>query len=473
MNTKERVYFLLILVLALAALIMQSVALNTAYEPEKLLYGSGVLSTALSFVCFAGALVSLIAALVLKGEGNLPKGGTGVFFFSSLTGLFGIAYFAMASLDRLWNSANAIPAASVQSAVVGSGAFVCAALFGGYFIYGALGGKTNYIASTVLGTGAMLWCIFATLDTYFDMSYAITSPLRLYSMFTTLSLLLFLTCEVRYHAATGRHGRYLGSAFALIFFGLAYSVPMLIYSLVHLSDTVSAGKVDIMLLCVQTSAALYAVARVLSLLDEKNNSEDTEMEYTFKYYEKLEDVNWDDVPKAMVDKYGWGYEYAPLCYARGVYAADTGLVVKMTCHESNPRATLTEFMDDVCNDSCMEFFFAGDDPEDYANLEFNALGTQHTSLRKGEEKGSIDKFTEIPYDEAKIYDDRWELTVILTHKNVQDITGKTLERGATFRGNFYKCGDQCEQLHYGMWSEVGTEKPSFHQPQYFGMFIVE
>ena len=45
--------------------------------------------------------------------------------------------------------------------------------------------------------------------------------------------------------------------------------------------------------------------------------------------------------------------------------------------------------------------------------------------------------------------------------------------GYTFKGNFYKCGDETDYPHFGMWNPVGTEKPDFHRPEYFGELIIE
>lgn len=461
MRTKDRLLFLATMILSVTGLIIQFITLNTAYEADKRLYIEGPLTVILSIVTVIGAALCIASVFVLKKEGDtLPERNYGVLFFGLLAALFCLDDAAFAALKGISSLAP-----TVQETAVYICSIVFAVPFVAYFLYTAFVKKPNYIVSTLLGIGGCVYGICKALSVYFDMSYAITSGSRIYHIITTIVLVLFLICECRYHAVEGKRGVYFACAFATVFFACTYSVPMTVYSF-----TAETGF-EVEILCLQIAMGGYALSRLFAF---SKTTEEEKMTYTFKYYEKLNDVNWDEVPKAMVDKFGWGYDkYQPLTYARGVYAADTGLVVKLTCHEEDPRATLTEFMDDVCNDSCMEFFFAGDVPENYANFEFNALGTQHTSLRKGDEKGSIDKFTEIPYDEAKIYDDRWELTLTLTPKNVLDVTGKELARGAVFHGNFYKCGDQCEVVHFGMWSEVKTEKPSFHQPAYFGDFIIE
>jgi hypothetical protein len=38
-------------------------------------------------------------------------------------------------------------------------------------------------------------------------------------------------------------------------------------------------------------------------------------------------------------------------------------------------------------------------------------------------------------------------------------------------GNFYKCGDETEFKHYGMWNLIENSTPDFHLPEYFGKII--
>ena len=36
---------------------------------------------------------------------------------------------------------------------------------------------------------------------------------------------------------------------------------------------------------------------------------------------------------------------------------------------------------------------------------------------------------------------------------------------------FYKCGDETEFKHRGMWNIINNPKPDFHLPEYFGNII--
>ena len=52
-----------------------------------------------------------------------------------------------------------------------------------------------------------------------------------------------------------------------------------------------------------------------------------------------------------------------------------------------------------------------------------------------------------------------------------DKTIPYLESIGFFTGNFYKCGDETEFPHYGMWSEAVSDTPDFHRPECFGRLI--
>lgn len=478
MNIKERIYFLIGLFASLAGLVTGGVLMTGYYEPETKLIANTPLCSAFGWLLALSALFLLSGLWVLKkgsASRRMPAPNGGVMFFGSLTGLFVLAIFILTLYTGRGAVTNAIGTAAAQAVsrrIVFTGLIASSVFCSGYFLCVSILRRVHHAVAGLLGVGAMLWCIFYTVSVYFDMTYALSSPVRILNMLCSLCMLMYLTAEIRFFLHYAKPHQYFVFSFLLILFACAYSIPRCIYDFV-----LGVPTIETVAALTQLSAALYALCRLISFLKNKEpaspepQEEETEMEYTFAHYEYLSDVDWDKVDKAMIDHYGWGYPYQPLCYARGVFADDTGLVVKLTAFEKNPRATRTEFMDDVCNDSCMEFFFSADKVA-YANFEFNSLGTQHTSAGAPGARASIDKITEIPFDKAEIFEDRWELTLILTHKNVKDITGKELKRGARFYGNFYKCGDECEQKHYGMWSEVKTEKPSFHQPAYFGTFII-
>jgi len=130
----------------------------------------------------------------------------------------------------------------------------------------------------------------------------------------------------------------------------------------------------------------------------------------------------------------------------------------------------------VWQDACVEFFMsvAGE----YRNFEFNCLGVclsavgpdRHSRISiSKEELSKIIRYPEftpenIPQS-GKQAD--WSITVGIPF----DLTG--LKPGITFRGNFYKCGDETKIPHYLSWAPISTAKPDFHLPEFFGEIILE
>ena len=45
--------------------------------------------------------------------------------------------------------------------------------------------------------------------------------------------------------------------------------------------------------------------------------------------------------------------------------------------------------------------------------------------------------------------------------------------GMKIRTNFYKCGDNTELPHYGIWNPIPLEEPDFHQPDYLGEVVLD
>lgn len=130
-------------------------------------------------------------------------------------------------------------------------------------------------------------------------------------------------------------------------------------------------------------------------------------------------------------------------------------------------------------DSCVEFFIDPKKDGHYYNFEFNAIGTTHLAYgpsireRKFINPETIQSLIQTksslgsePVDK-KDGDHSWQLTVvipaeILIHDQPVDLSGFTAN------ANFYKCGDETTQPHFLSWNPVGTDQPSFHQPDYFG-----
>ena len=189
-------------------------------------------------------------------------------------------------------------------------------------------------------------------------------------------------------------------------------------------------------------------------------------------------VDWNAVPAASIDSFLWLEGHTPETAAKLVYVESFGFILRMTCAEEAPKAVYTKYNDPVYTDSCMEFFcdWLGDGR--YINMEMNANGTLLSCI--GPDRHARTPIADLSGGEiftvkGEILDGCWQVTAAIPSALLCKILGvETIPfgKGYTFRGNFYKCGDETPIPHYGMWSPVGTEKPDFHRPEYFGDFVV-
>ena len=191
------------------------------------------------------------------------------------------------------------------------------------------------------------------------------------------------------------------------------------------------------------------------------------------------DVSWSTVPVAPVDHFRWYEDYAPNTTAQLVFVEDYGFILRMTCAETSPKAVYTAYNDPVYTDSCMEFFcdWLGDGR--YINMEMNPLGTLLSCV--GPDRHARTPIADLADGrvfpvKGEICDGYWQVTAEIPTALLCKILGVDsipFGHGYTFRGNFYKCGDETPVMHYGMWSPVGTEKPDFHRPEYFGTLVID
>lgn len=192
-------------------------------------------------------------------------------------------------------------------------------------------------------------------------------------------------------------------------------------------------------------------------------------EYNLRTYKE---IDWSVVDKAPIDTFKWtAGGYTPHCFAQCALLENVGLCVKLTANEKNPRAVHENFNDPVCTDSCLEFFAAFEEGSDqYVNFEFNSKGTCLATLRGP--RGpvvTIDNIISVPKIKAEVFEEYWTVEFLLSFADIKALFPKAnIEKGASFHANFYKCGDETEIPHYGMWNEVMCDPPNFHAPQFFG-----
>ena len=181
---------------------------------------------------------------------------------------------------------------------------------------------------------------------------------------------------------------------------------------------------------------------------------------------RIETINWAD------------YHYKPEVDFAIAYS-NNEIFLKYFVKENFFKAEKTETNQMVCEDSCVEFFVSPASDGIYYNLEFNAIGTCLLGSGTARENSSradpqiVSKVRRLSSSGKKPFKEKagefnWTLTIAIPmevffrHK-IKNLSGKS------FRANFYKCGDKLSVPHYVTWNPVGTERPDYHQPAYFGV----
>ena len=148
------------------------------------------------------------------------------------------------------------------------------------------------------------------------------------------------------------------------------------------------------------------------------------------------------------------------------------LYVRMEAEESPVRASLVGPLEQVCRDSCLEFFFAPGGGERYFNFELNPLGT--LCLGFGEKRPT--RVRQVPKDlrqfqiEPFTTPKGWGVALAVPVEFVRlYFPAFTLSGEAA--ANFYKCGDDTPVPHYLAWSPLTSPAPDFHRRQDFGRLV--
>ena len=170
------------------------------------------------------------------------------------------------------------------------------------------------------------------------------------------------------------------------------------------------------------------------------------------------------------------YSKHPKTIAQLVYVKNQGFACRMTTWEKNPKAVITEVDGDTYKDSCMEWFinFNPAAGNDYLNFEGNAAAVLHCKLGKDRYvRNALAAEICRPTAAVKLEEDHWSIDYYITLETIKAVFGRdTFASGDVLKGNFYKCGDETDAPHYGMWSPVMQENLDFHTPQYFGDLVI-
>lgn len=180
------------------------------------------------------------------------------------------------------------------------------------------------------------------------------------------------------------------------------------------------------------------------------------------------------VEKHKLEFVPWtGYPYKPSVVFSISYSPSS-ILLKFFVQEKQIRALNHIINSSIWEDSCVEFFISFDDGANYYNIEFNCIGTgpigygkskTHRELLDAGIVNQVKTLSNINSEKGKKVS--WELTMIIPLSVFEHTSISTLSKRMC-RANFYKCGDLLPEPHFISWSNIKSENPNFHLPDYFG-----
>lgn len=185
------------------------------------------------------------------------------------------------------------------------------------------------------------------------------------------------------------------------------------------------------------------------------------------------DFSWDKVPALPIDQHFNTDPNIPITAQGQICYDETAMYVRLSAVESDISAVYTGLLDEVSEDSCLEFFFSpinGD--RRYFNFECNPNGAMYMGFGS-----SVDDLVRLIQEEpvivptAQYTADGWEVTYTIPHEFVRRFfPGYSPAPGSAIRANCFKCGSLTPIRHYITWSAVvKLPRASFHNPDCFGI----
>ncbi len=185
--------------------------------------------------------------------------------------------------------------------------------------------------------------------------------------------------------------------------------------------------------------------------------------------------DWNQIPAAQIDNWVKSTP-VPISAQAQVCYDDEALYVRLSAQEEHIRAELTGLLDEISEDSCLEFFFCPkSDDKRYFNIECNLNGCLYLGFG-----ANIDDLVrlipEIPpiVPKARLIEGGWETVYAIPYRFIRTFFPEFSPcSGYTTRANFYKCGDKAALHHNLTWNPVPPQRCCFHNPDAFGIVHFE
>lgn len=188
---------------------------------------------------------------------------------------------------------------------------------------------------------------------------------------------------------------------------------------------------------------------------------------------KVAPVAWDSVDALPIDLVQLN-SGAPIQAQAQICYDDSALYIRLAAIEEHIRAEVTDPLGQVCEDSCLEFFFSpiwGDTR--YFNFEYNPNGCVYLGFGNNVD-GKVELYRLIR--EKNIFNpvvnrtaDSWNIEYSIPYSFIrQFFPNFDPKPGYQMRANCYKCGDLTVQPHYFAWNPLDPGVETFHTPKCFG-----
>lgn len=207
---------------------------------------------------------------------------------------------------------------------------------------------------------------------------------------------------------------------------------------------------------------------------------------TPSYKGRWESLFWQQAKTLRIDTFHpQSSNHHPKTEAKLLYD-DENLYVIFRVEDQYVKAVYTHYQDPVCQDSCVEFFVMPAPAKGYFNFEINCIGTlllyyiedprrtkngfKKYKPVKQELANRLTIFHSISEEKVDVEIEtpvEWYIEYNIPFSLFETYLG-TLNRGegASWRGNFYKCGDHTSHPHWASWAPIG-DILDFHQPDFF------
>jgi len=197
---------------------------------------------------------------------------------------------------------------------------------------------------------------------------------------------------------------------------------------------------------------------------------------------EVDGTAWALAEVATVDNFPWykaGQKQAT--QVRLLYDSEA-IYAQFICEDRHIYSRTTKVNGSVCKDSCVELF-ATTDPQNgagYFNFEVNCCRVVHLGYGRGRRRRKLlapslapriamESSISTPTRTESSDDAGWWLAAAIPLTLLAEFTGRVVapREGTVWCGNFFRCGGKTDD-QYACWNWVGTRKPDFHRPEFFG-----